>query len=59
MATLLQVLRILRNVALGGYSLDSGNGSGGGVVGWSPWTARDALVPLPQVKPVPSPAGAS
>ena len=38
----------------GGFALDSGNRSGRGLVGRSPWTARDAPVPLPEAE-----AGAS
>jgi hypothetical protein len=41
-------------ITLVGYLLDSGNRSGDGLVGRSPWTARDALVPLPEAE-----AGAS
>jgi hypothetical protein len=37
-----------------GYVLNSGNRSGSGLVGRSPWTARDAPVPLPEAE-----AGAS
>ena len=34
--------------------LDSGNRYGRGLVGRSPWTARDALVPLPERRPWPA-----
>ena len=37
-----------------GYPLDSCNPPASGLVGRSPWTARDALVPLPEAE-----AGAS
>src|SRR5471030_388965 len=33
-----------------GYTLDSGNRFASSLVGRSPWTARDALVPLPEAE---------
>ena len=35
----------------GGYPLHSGNRHGGGLVGRTPWSARDALVPPPAPEP--------
>ena len=37
-------------IALAGYLLDSANCSGIAQVGRSPWTARDAFVPLPEAR---------
>ena len=44
----------IMEIPKGGYPLDSGDRPGKGMVGRSPWTARDAHVPLPEAE-----AGAS
>jgi len=41
---------MIQTIAKGGYLLDSGNRSRRGLVGRSPWTARDAVIPLPQAE---------
>ena len=50
----------LASFAAARYALDSGNRSGRGLVERSPWTARDALVPLPEAEAgAPAPPSAS